>query len=34
MKVIDAMIKISRGEKVRFEILNNENNIYSCTNGS
>ena len=34
MKVIDAMIKISRGEKVRFEILNNENHIYSSTNGS
>lgn len=34
MKVIDAMIKISRGEKVRFEVLNNENHIYSSTNGS
>ena len=33
MKVIDAMIKISRGEKVRFEILNDENHIYSSTNG-
>ena len=34
MKVIDAMIKVSRGEKVSFEILNNDNHIYHSTNGS
>lgn len=34
MKVIDAMIKVSRGETVSFEILNDENHIYRSTNGS
>ena len=32
MKVIDAMIKISREEKARFEILKDENHIYRSTN--
>ena len=34
MKVIDAMIKVSRREKVRFEILDDDNHIYRSTNGS